>query len=99
MSDGSEKPANDYVIRVLDSVADVPREIWNSLLENEADPSPFVRHEYLSALHHSGCAITATGWRPQVLTLWLDDRLQAACAIYLKSHSWGEYVFLSLIHI
>ena len=74
-------------------MADVPRELWNSLLEHEPDPSPFVRHEYLSALHQSGCASTATGWQPQVLTLWRDGGLQAACSIYLKSHSWGEYVF------
>jgi predicted N-acyltransferase len=84
---------NDYVTRVLTTPAEVPRAGWNALLALENDPSPFMRHEYLAALHDSGCASDRTGWQARFLTLWSDDRLQAACPVYLKRHSWGEYVF------
>lgn len=52
-----------------------------------------MRQEYLAALHDSGSAAAATGWQPEFLTLWRGDALQAACAFWLKAHSYGEYVF------
>ncbi len=52
-----------------------------------------MRHEYLSALELSGSAEAGTGWAPRPLTIEADGRLLAACALYLKSHSYGEYVF------
>ncbi len=84
---------NDYVIRVLQRPAEVPADHWNALLAHEPDPSPFMRHEYLCALHDSGCASAATGWQARFITLWRGDALHAACPLYLKDHSWGEYVF------
>jgi len=47
----------------------------------------------LHALHASGSATPRTGWTPCFVTLRRDDVLLAACAAYLKSHSYGEYVF------
>lgn len=84
---------NDYVIRVLASPSDVSPQAWNALLAGEAEPSPFMRHEYLSALHESGSASPASGWTPQFVTLWRGERLEAACPLYIKDHSYGEYVF------
>lgn len=52
-----------------------------------------MRLAYLRALHASGSAVAATGWQPQFLSIWQDDRLIAACPAYLKAHSYGEYVF------
>ena len=63
------------------------------MLAQEPDASPFVQHAYLSALHESGCARPSAGWQPQYLTLWRGDVLHAACPLYLKNHSYGEYVF------
>jgi predicted N-acyltransferase len=85
--------SNDYVIRVLHSPLEVPGAVWNGLLENDAAATPFMRHEYLAAMHESGSATPATGWTPSFVTLWRNDELQAACALYLKDHSYGEYVF------
>ena len=84
---------SDYVIRVADSPLEVNASDWNSLLAAQAHTSPFMRHEYLAALHDSGCASPATGWMPQFITLWRGDVLLAACALYVKNHSYGEYVF------
>jgi len=80
-------------LRVHDSPAALPREAWNRLLAASPQPTPFMRHEYLQALHDSGSATAATGWQPQFLSLWRGDDLLAACPAWLKTHSYGEYVF------
>ncbi|MBC7437653.1 MAG: N-acetyltransferase [Bdellovibrionales bacterium] len=85
--------SNDYVIRVLKSPDEVDAAAWNALLANQPHDSPFMRHEYLAAMHDSKSAIPKTGWTPRFITLWRGDVLQAACALYRKSHSYGEYVF------
>ena len=92
--------SNDYVIRVLDSPLQVNGEQWNALLAAQspdgalnASISPFMRHEYLLALHLSGSATPETGWTPRFVTLWQGSTLVGACALYLKDHSYGEYVF------
>ncbi len=66
---------------------------WNALLAVQMDSNPFMRHEYLAALHQSGAAIPQTGWTPRFVTLWRDTHLVAACPLYIKAHSYGEYVF------
>ncbi|MNU94855.1 hypothetical protein D3C71_848480 [compost metagenome] len=84
---------NDYVIRVLASPSDIDPQAWNALLAAQPEPSPFMRHEYLAAMHDSGSASPERGWTPQFVTLWRGEVLEAACALYLKDHSYGEYVF------
>lgn len=86
----------DYVIRLLESPLDVNPALWNALLFRQASgsaPNPFMRHEYLTALHQSGSASPDSGWTPRFITLWKGDELAGACAMYLKTHSYGEYVF------
>ena len=83
----------DYVIREHTSPLQVDAAAWNALLAQQSHPSPFMRHEYLAAMHSTGCASPETGWTPRFITLWLDDVLQGACALYLKDHSYGEFVF------
>lgn len=85
--------ANDYVIRVLDSSAEVDASAWNALLYSQPQATPFMRHEYLHALHASGCATPDTGWTPKFFLLERQGGLRAACVLYLKTHSHGEYVF------
>ncbi len=91
--DGEESSALDYVIRVLDDPAQLAPGTWNGLLAGQTDATPFMRHEYLAALHASGSATPATGWTLRLITVWHGDDLHAACALYLKDHSYGEYVF------
>src|SRR5512133_215601 len=85
--------ANDYVIRVLDSPDEVDASAWNALLFSQPQATPFMRHEYLDALHASGCATPDTGWMPKFFLLTRQGELRAACVLYLKTHSHGEYVF------
>lgn len=83
----------NYVIGVHASVHGVGAADWDALLAAQTQPSPFMRHAYLAAMEDSGSASPGTGWAPHCITLHLDNRLQAACMVYLKSHSYGEYVF------
>ena len=85
--------SNDYVTRVLTTPDEVRAEEWNALLSLQGEAAPFMRHEYLVAMHASGSATPATGWTPRWLTLWRGSELHAACPLYLKDHSYGEYVF------
>ncbi len=71
----------------------LPAGEWNALLDRQPAPTPFMRHEYLAALEASGSAVPGTGWKPHGLLLREGPALRAACALYVKSHSYGEYVF------
>ena len=88
-----EKLDPDYRVRVCDDPASLDGGTWNALLAAQSEPTPFMRHEYLAALHASGSAAAATGWAPCFLTLEHSGSLVAAVALYAKSHSYGEYVF------
>ena len=85
--------AKNYVIAVHDDPATIDVTAWNALLEAQDAPTPFLRHEYLSALHRSRSAVAETGWAPAWLTVEHRGALLGACALYLKAHSYGEYVF------
>ena len=76
-------------VEVVDSLARVPAERWNRL----AGGDPFLSHEFLSALHETGCASSATGWIPQYLLLGSAAAPAGALPLYVKEHSFGEYVF------
>ena len=93
---GAGVAENDYVIRVLDSPRQIRAEDWNALLAAQ-DPAgvlnPFMRHEYLAAMLESGSATQQTGWTARFFTLSQGGQLTGACALYLKDHSYGEYVF------
>jgi uncharacterized protein len=72
------------------SIDDVDAKQWNSLVGTQV---PFLRHEFLAALEHTECVGGATGWEPHHIVL--EDRLGIAAAVpaFIKSHSYGEFVF------
>jgi predicted N-acyltransferase len=77
--------------RIARSLADVDAGQWNALVGRGA---PFLRHEFLVALELSGCATAETGWDARHLLLTdTCGHLTAAMPLYLKPHSWGEFVF------
>jgi predicted N-acyltransferase len=85
--------ADDYVTQILSSPEDVDAQSWDKLLSMQAHASLFMRHAYLAAMHQSGSATPVTGWTPYFITLSQNGTLQAACVVYSKLHSYGEYVF------
>ncbi|KQV46508.1 MULTISPECIES: GNAT family N-acetyltransferase [unclassified Duganella] len=79
----------EYRTSVLSSLADVAPADWDRLTEG----NPFLSHAFLHALHESASACAETGWQPQFLAVWDGNSLAAAMPLYVKSHSYGEYVF------
>ncbi|MBM4383449.1 MAG: N-acetyltransferase [Deltaproteobacteria bacterium] len=75
---------------LLDSVSEIPREEWNALV---GDESPFVEWEWLASLEEAGCVGERTGWTPRPLVVREGGRLIAACPLYVKANSEGEFVF------
>jgi predicted N-acyltransferase len=93
-----EFSSNNYVIAVQDSMRNITALAWDSLLATQSDPTPFMRHAYLSAMEDSASASPETGWTPRVLSIRHKDSpqeapLAAAAVLYIKPHSYGEYVF------
>ena len=76
-------------LEVASSIAHLRSEDWNALCGGH----PFLRHEFLNALHETGCASVDSGWAPQYLLLREKGALAGAMPLYLKDHSYGEYVF------
>lgn len=76
--------------RVHSSIDEVAPSEWNALTGADC---PFLRHEFLAALEHSGCVGPGTGWEPCPITLTDDLGLAAAAPAYVKTHSYGEFVF------
>ncbi len=79
----------EFETKIIDTLDGISVTAWNAL----AGDDPFLRHEFFSAMHETGCASRKTGWLPQFITLWEGSSLRGALPLYLKSHSYGEYVF------
>ncbi|MDC8760148.1 GNAT family N-acetyltransferase [Janthinobacterium fluminis] len=83
----------NYRTGIVSSLAEIGAPAWSALLATQRDGNPFLSYAFLHALHASGCVAPDTGWQPQYLALWQGDTLAAAMPLYVKSHSYGEYVF------
>ncbi|MDX2097521.1 MAG: GNAT family N-acetyltransferase [Leptolyngbyaceae cyanobacterium bins.59] len=72
-------------------VADLPQAEWDAM----ALPlkTPFFEWEWLHNLESSGSATSHAGWTPHHLTVWRERKLVAVAPLYLKDHSYGEFVF------
>ncbi|MEN9894127.1 MAG: hypothetical protein RLY78_4422 [Pseudomonadota bacterium] len=66
---------------------------WDALLARQARPTPFMAADFLRALVDSGSATPDSGWHARFITVEHEGRLLAAAPAWLKTHSWGEYVF------
>ena len=77
-------------IEMLEGVTDVPRDDWNALVGSE---SPFLEWDWLTSLEHANAVGGETGWLPRPLVARRDAKLIAACPLYIKDHSEGEFVF------
>jgi predicted N-acyltransferase len=85
--------ADDYRTRIVADVREVPATQWDALA-GPGGAGPFARHAFLAALQASGCVGEGTGWQPRFVCLErADGTLAAAAPVYLKGHSYGEYVF------
>ena len=82
---------SDLDFSFVASISTIGKETWERCAGTD---NPFVRYEFLHALEETGCTTEATGWRPHHgLASDADGTVVAAVPIYLKTHSYGEYVF------
>lgn len=78
-------------VESCDSLDKVSAEEWNALGDG---CNPFVRYEFLYALENNGCVADEFGWHPFHLLLKSDSgELIAAAPAYVKTNSYGEFVF------
>ena len=89
----------EVTLKVLDSLASIPAPEWDALA-SAAGGNPTLCHGFLQSMIDAGCTIAKTGWLPQFLTLWHEgegdkgrEKLCGAVPLYVKGHSYGEYVF------
>jgi len=77
---------------VIGRIAEVDAHDWDAL---DRSDHPFLKHAFLDALEATGCVGADSGWIPAHLVIRDagSGRLVAAVPQYLKTHSWGEFVF------
>ena len=89
MNDSAER----LEVAIVEGIDKISRDAWDGLLA--PDDSPFLEWDWLYAMEHSGSATRKTGWAPYHLIVreGPKKRVVAACPLYLKTHSMGEFVF------
>ena len=92
-----DKQESIYTAHFLESVSLLGANKWNGLTGTH---NPFTRYEFLHELEKTGCTSEKSGWQPFHFVLYeglpvsLEDELPVAVMpLYLKTNSWGEYVF------
>jgi len=89
--DGADQ---SVVVETVEAISAVASADWNRLATPDpTTANPFLTHAFLSALERSGSVGPGTGWTPFHLTTRRGDTLVGAAPLYLKDHSFGEYVF------
>ena len=100
-TEDTRRSSSNISLSILKSIAEVPREQWDACVSAScAGPvagrgAPFIRYGFLHALEMSKSVDASEGWMPQHLVAHdkKTGRLVAAVPLFLKSHSYGEYVF------
>ena len=72
------------------SLSLIDKNKWNSCIGSD---HPFLQYEFLNALEKSGSATIKTGWQPYHYIEEENEEIIAVCPLYIKSHSFGEYIF------
>ncbi|MBD2539752.1 GNAT family N-acetyltransferase [Coleofasciculus sp. FACHB-SPT36] len=80
-----------YSVAWISKIAEVPQAEWDAI----ALPlkTPFLEWDWLNNMETSSSVGAKTGWLPTHLTIWRDRQLIGAAPLYLKGHSYGEFVF------
>ena len=74
---------------IASSIGDIDAGAWNALV---ACDYPFLQHDFLLALEQHNC-LEPWGWQPVIFQIHDNDELVGACASYIKTNSYGEFVF------
>ena len=80
-----------YNLTWINKISEVPQSEWDALALPLS--TPFLEYSWLNDLETSGSATAKAGWLPNHLTVWRERTLIAAAPLYVKGHSYGEFVF------
>jgi predicted N-acyltransferase len=83
----------NYRTHIVSTLSEIGQAAWDGLLASQDQANPFLSYAFLHALHESGSAAPDAGWQPQFIALYDGKELAAALPLYVKYHSYGEYVF------
>ncbi|MDP6558565.1 MAG: GNAT family N-acetyltransferase [Candidatus Binatia bacterium] len=78
-----------FNVRIVNKIGEIDREAWDRLLNGG---SPFMKWDWLDCLEQTCCASPKQGWSPHHVIVEREEKIIAACPMYLKSHSMGEFV-------
>jgi len=73
------------------SIKEISKIIWDNFQEKKS--TPFYKWDWLNTLERSGSVSIKYGWQPLFLSAWSENDLIACAPLYLKSHSYGEFIF------
>lgn len=77
-------------INFFDSLAQISENDWRKL---NTGSNPLASYEFFKALEESQSVSCAQGWKPHHMVIYNDEQIEGIMPLYLKQHSWGEYVF------
>jgi len=77
-------------VEIRDTLSAICADDWNNLT---TDSNPFTCYEFLHALETTGCLGDEKGWYPRYFLVFDRKELIAACPTYIKTNSYGEFVF------
>ena len=77
-------------IEIFQSLNQISAEDWKNITPSNF---PFASYQFLQALEGTGCLGARTGWKPVYITVWQETLLLGAHVLYLKTNSYGEYIF------
>ena len=80
-----------YNLTWINKISEVSQSEWDALALPLS--TPFLEYSWLNNLETSGSATAEAGWLPNHLTVWRERSLIAAAPLYVKGHSYGEFVF------
>ena len=80
----------DYDMSLLESLEQIDAREWDAI---EPEAGWLLSHDFLSLFERSGSVGEKTGWVPRHALLRRAGQVVAACPLYLKRHSYGEFVF------
>lgn len=80
----------DINIGFVNSIDEISPNDWQHLNDSAC---PFLHYNFFNALEKSQSASINKGWQPNHLVASVSNETIALIPMYLKSHSWGEYVF------
>jgi predicted N-acyltransferase len=74
----------------VNSIDKINELTWQSLANSI---SPFSNYSFFKAMEDSQSVCSETGWQPHHLLCSKANSIDAILPMYIKQHSWGEYVF------